>query len=73
MNSDCPTIHVEIKQRLSRGFCCDYSYVKNLGGIGRRFITVIGHDTNHFMDFDLIATLAKPTKRQLRKWKRKHR
>lgn len=59
-------------ERVRPKLLCDSSYVKRFVYFNGRncWVTVVGYDNNLWTDFDLICSLPKPTKRQMRKLKR---
>lgn len=62
-------------ERVKPKFICSHHYIKRSANFAGKncWLVVVGYDNNHFMDFDLVPFLAKPTKRQLRKLKRECR
>jgi len=62
-------------ERIKPKLLCNYSYVPRFHNFGAQncWVTVVGYDNNQWTDFDLICSLTKPTKRQLRKLKRAYR
>lgn len=62
-------------ERIKPKFLCGYYYMQRFASTKGRhtWVTVIGYDNNRYTDFELICTPAKPTKRQIRQWKRKYR
>lgn len=62
-------------ERIKPKLMCDYSYVERFASFDGRncWVTVVGYDNNLWTDFDLICSLTKPTKHQMRKLKREFR
>lgn len=62
-------------ERVKPKLLCNSLYAKRSASFDGRncWVTVVGYDNNLWTDFDLICSLTKPTKRQVRKLKRAYR